>query len=70
MKETTPSPRLAYTVAEAAKLLSLSRAQIYRLMNQGDIKFVKIGRSRRITTEQLNSFVMLATSHGQLEVIA
>lgn len=62
--------KLAYTVKEASSLLSLSRAQIYRLMDQGDIKFVKIGRSRRITAEQLQAFVALATNYGKLEVIA
>ena len=65
-----PTQKLAYTVKDAASLLSLSRAQIYRLMDQGDIKFVKIGRSRRITAEQLGAFVTLATNHGRLEVIA
>jgi excisionase family DNA binding protein len=64
------SQKLAYTVRDAASLLSLSRAQIYRLMDQGDIKFVKIGRSRRITADQLDSFVALATNCGKLEVIA
>ena len=64
------SQKLAYTVKDAASLLSLSRAQIYRLMDQGDIKFVKIGRSRRITADQLDAFVALATNYGKLEVIA
>lgn len=62
--------KLIYTVKEASSLLSLSRAQLYRLMDQGDIKFVKIGRSRRITAEQLQAFVALATNYGKLEVIA
>jgi hypothetical protein len=39
-------------------------------MDQGDMKYVKIGRSRRITAEQLDTFVALATNHEKLEVIA
>ena len=36
------------TVAEAAAFLRLSRSTIYTLMDQGELRFVKIGRSRRV----------------------
>jgi excisionase family DNA binding protein len=36
------------TVAEAAKFLSLSRATLYQLMDQGQLPYVKIGKSPRV----------------------
>ena len=49
--------RLAYTVEEAADLLSLSRAHVYRLLDLGELASVRIGRSRRVTAGQLDAFV-------------
>lgn len=63
-----PNPtggRLIYTVEEAAALLSLSRAQVYRLLDSLDLGSVKIGKCRRITKEQLETYVRnLELSHG------
>ena len=50
-------PKLAYTVQEAAEMLSLSRAHVYRLMEVQELGSVTIGRSRRITANQLVSFI-------------
>ncbi len=36
------------TVREAADFLRLSRSTIYLFMDQGELVFVKLGRSRRI----------------------
>ncbi len=49
--------RLAYTVEEAAGLLSVSRAHVYRLLDLGELASVRIGRSRRVTARQLDAFV-------------
>ncbi len=49
--------RLAYTVSEASKMLSISRSRLYELINSGEIQSVKFGRSRRITEEQLREFL-------------
>ena len=49
--------KLAYSVEEAAALLSLSRAHVYRLLDTGDLGSVLIGRSRRVTAGQLETFV-------------
>lgn len=48
---------MAYTVEEAAGLLSLSRANVYRLLDLGELDSVQIGRSRRVTAGQLEAFV-------------
>lgn len=45
-----------YTVEEAATLLSISRAQIYRLIDSCQLGSVTVGRSRRITLSQLTAF--------------
>lgn len=49
--------KLAYTVTEAAELLSLSRSRLYELIHAGLIESVKFGRSRRITEDQLRRFL-------------
>lgn len=49
--------KLAYTIEEAAELLSLSRAHVYRLLDQGDLNSISIGRCRRITYGQLVEFI-------------
>lgn len=49
--------KLAYTVEEAADLLSLSRAHLYRLIDTCELGSVTIGRSRRITHSQLDAFL-------------
>ncbi|MBL8087461.1 MAG: helix-turn-helix domain-containing protein [Chthonomonas sp.] len=52
-----PVQRLAYTVQEAAALLSLSRSLVYELINAGKIDTIKIGRARRITSNQLEKYL-------------
>ena len=57
MKNPLQVPRLAYTIQECATLLSLSRSLIYELMNAGKIETIKIGRARRITARQLETYL-------------
>lgn len=57
MNEQAPIGKLAYTVAEAAKKISLSRSSVYELIQSGEIETIKIGRSRRITEGQLLRFL-------------
>lgn len=57
------SSKLAYTVEEAGDLLSLSRAQIYRLMEVGDLESIKIGKCRRVTYAQLEAYVSRVEQH-------
>jgi excisionase family DNA binding protein len=49
--------RLLYKVTEAAKLLSLSRSEVYKLLAQGTLKSVRVGRARRIPAAELHRFV-------------
>lgn len=60
MKSTRSSwghPKMVYTIEEASELLSLSRAQLYRLIDLAELPTVKIGKSRRITYAQLEQYV-------------
>jgi excisionase family DNA binding protein len=56
-KQQWQAGKLAYTVEEAGDLLSLSRAQVYRLIEVGDLDSVKIGKCRRVTYAQLEAYV-------------
>jgi excisionase family DNA binding protein len=49
--------KMAYTIEEACELVSLSRAQLYRLIDLQEIGSIKVGRARRITSRQLDVFL-------------
>jgi DNA binding domain, excisionase family len=56
-KRTQPaSPPRFYTPEAAAHELSISRAQIYKLMKSGEIDSVKIARSRRVPATALDDY--------------
>jgi excisionase family DNA binding protein len=53
-----PQPRVqAYTVEEVADLLHVGRDKVYYLLRTGQLRSIKIGKSRRITEEHLAAFV-------------
>ena len=58
MSEYQNHEKMAHTVEEASNLLSLSRAQIYRLIDHGKIGTIKIGKSRRVTSRQLDAILL------------
>jgi len=45
------------TVAEAAAELRLSRSAAYDLIARGELRSITIGKSRRITPEDLDQFI-------------
>lgn len=49
--------RLLYTPEDAAAILSLTRTRMYDLMRAGQLRSVKLGRSRRIPADALGEFV-------------
>lgn len=49
--------KLLLTVEEAAQRLGMTRSKLYPLMMAGAILSVKIGKSRRIPTHALNTYV-------------
>ena len=48
-----------FTPMDVAKILNVSRSQIYLLLKEGSLRSVKIGRSRRISENQLRNFIHL-----------
>jgi excisionase family DNA binding protein len=62
--EPGPGPaveRLAYSVAEAARLTGLSRDLLYDEMRRGNLLYLKVGRRRVITRQHLQQFLGLAS---------
>jgi excisionase family DNA binding protein len=47
------APRLAYTMKEAARLLSLSRTTLYRLIGEGAVPTVQVGGRRLVRAADL-----------------
>lgn len=45
------------TIPQVARRLQLSRAQVYRLMQHGELRSITIGRSRRVKERTLNAFI-------------
>lgn len=50
-------PRLAYSPAEAARLLGVSRGHIYSLIRGDKLRVVKIGRSARIPADSIDALL-------------
>jgi excisionase family DNA binding protein len=47
----------AYTVEQVAKMLHIGRDKVYYLLRTRQLRSIKIGKSRRITSEQLAAFI-------------
>jgi excisionase family DNA binding protein len=47
----------AFTVEQVADMLHVGRDKIYYLLRTGQLRSIKIGKSRRITEEHLAEFV-------------
>jgi excisionase family DNA binding protein len=45
---------IAYKVEHAARLLDYSRAHLYNLIADGELKSVKLGAARRITRTEID----------------
>jgi excisionase family DNA binding protein len=64
MSEIIPrlTERLAYSVDEAAQITGLSRDLLYEQMRTGRLRYVKVGRRRIITRQDLDAFLAQAAS--------
>ncbi|HAC46789.1 MAG TPA: hypothetical protein DCF65_12090 [Chloroflexi bacterium] len=49
--------KLLITVAEAARRLSIGRSHLYEYLLRGSLRSVRIGRSRRIASQDLQAFI-------------
>lgn len=50
-------PQLRFEIAEAARILRMSRASLYERIRAGEIKAQKDGRRRYITTPELQRYI-------------
>jgi excisionase family DNA binding protein len=50
-------PRLLLTVEEAAERIGICRANMFKLIRQGDVRSVRVGRLRRTTPAALEQFI-------------
>ena len=46
-----------YTIREAARVLRVQRETVYRYMQSGALKYVMVGKVRRIRESDLQAFV-------------
>ena len=59
------SDKLLVTVDEAARRLSIGRSHLYEHLLRGTLRSVRIGRSRRIPSQDLEAFIeALLTDSG------
>jgi excisionase family DNA binding protein len=49
------------TIVEAAEALRISRSSVYRLFDSGQLGWVQIGASRRVTTTEIERFIAAHT---------
>jgi excisionase family DNA binding protein len=57
---------LLVTIPEAAELLGVSKAQIYRMLDAGEFRSIKIGKKlRRIPRLELAAWIDRQTNEGQ-----
>jgi len=56
-EQTESQPRLLLTVEEAAERIGICRSNMFKLIRQGDVESVTIGRLRRVTPTALEDFV-------------
>lgn len=61
MRSKTPDPKFAYSIDEAADLLSVRRDSIYELIQNEKLGSFKIGTRRLVAHRQLEAFIDSAT---------
>ena len=51
------SDKLLYRIPEVAEALSVSRSKVYELLKTGDLRSVRIDRTRLIRADDLHAYV-------------
>jgi len=55
--EITPDMKALISVEEAAAMLSLGRTLVYQLVMRGELRSIKVGRTRRIVAFSLREYI-------------
>jgi excisionase family DNA binding protein len=55
--EITPDMKMLISVEEAAAMLSLGRTLVYQLVMRGELRSIKVGRTRRIVALSLREYI-------------
>jgi len=58
-------PNVLLTISEAAARLRISRSSVYRLFDTGELRWVRVCASRRVSTAELNRFIAEHTETAQ-----
>jgi excisionase family DNA binding protein len=53
---------MLFNAVQVAKIMGVSKSQVYNLMNSGRLGSVSIGRSRRVTNMQMQEFISTLTT--------
>jgi excisionase family DNA binding protein len=56
----------AYTVEQVAEILQVGRDKVYYLLRTHQLRSLKIGKLRRVTSEQLAEFIAGAEERWQV----
>jgi excisionase family DNA binding protein len=62
--------KLMYRVPEAVEQTGIGRSTLYELMRTGELESVKVGRSRLIPADALETFVARLRSEGVTDAVA
>jgi excisionase family DNA binding protein len=57
----------AYTVEQVAEILHVGRDKVYFLLRTGQLRSIKIGKLRRITSQHLAEFIAALESENDRE---
>ncbi|MGH2502378.1 MAG: helix-turn-helix domain-containing protein [Ktedonobacterales bacterium] len=56
--------KVLLTVEETAHKLSVGRSAVYGLMRRGELRYITVGRVRRVPIEAVSEFVAHARAHS------
>ena len=57
MKLDEELPQRLLRVTEVARCLAISRSAVYQLMERGQLRYVKLGRCRRVRPEDVSRLI-------------
>ena len=55
----------AYTVEQVAEMLHIGRDKVYYLLRTGQLRSIKIGKLRRITSQHVGEFIASLESESR-----